>query len=205
MDPKREDLPRISVDTIQQWQRIKSEYRKASIVLLDARLTAKGKVRQQDRDLFITHLHQYIDTVFGIAKPNLRVNGRNFEDMDGNDEEIEPFDEALDRHIWSLSDQRLKWDREIARTRTEKPREVETLLPDLFDRQREAGMEEMEEAVDEKDQMESDPLDERLPQIEQVFQKTFALSEELNQSIPVQSERSKRVKTVMKEVKTLKP
>jgi len=148
---------------------------------------------------------QYIDTVFGIAKPNLRVNGRNFEDMDGNDEEIEPFDEALDRHIWSLSDQRLKWDREIARTRTEKPREVETLLPDLFDRQREAGMEEMEEAVDEKDQMESDPLDERLPQIEQVFQKTFALSEELNQSIPVQSERSKRVKTVMKEVKTLKP
>jgi hypothetical protein len=112
--------------------------------------------------------------------------------------EIEPFDEALDRHIWSLSDQRLKWDREIARTRTEKPREVETMLQDLFDRQLEAGMEDREETVDEKDQMKSDrgcfilraeyvvtlastALDERLPQIEQVFQKTSALSEELNQ------------------------
>src|ERR1700691_2476013 len=112
--------------------------------------------------------------------------------------EIEPFDEALDRHIWSLSDQRLKWDREIARTRTEKRREVETMLQDLFDRQLEAGMEDREETVDEKDQMKSDrgcfilraeyvvtlasiALDERLPQIEQVFPQTSALSEELNQ------------------------
>lgn len=104
-----------------------------------------------------------------MAKPNLRVNGRNFEDFDGNEEgnidtlslphvstksakaEIEPFDEALDRHIWSLSDQRLKWDREIARTRTEKPQEVEAMLRDLFDRQYEATSEDVDVDHDEKD------------------------------------------------------
>lgn len=114
-----------------------------------------------------------MDTVFQSAKPNLRVNGRNFEDLDGTDEgnvpgvslgrfttqlaviEIEPFDEALDRHIWSLSDQRLKWDREIARTRTEKPKEVETMLQDLFDRQRELSME-IDPAMQEKDQIKDD-------------------------------------------------
>ena len=119
------------------------------------------------------HSRQYIDIVFGIARPNLRVNGRNFEDLDGNDEgtvwtlvclsecilmrlimvEIEPFDEALDRHIWSLSDQRLKWDREIARTRTENPLEVESMLQDLFDRQCEAGMQDIDLAIEDKDKV----------------------------------------------------
>lgn len=38
---------------------------------------------------------------------------------------MEPFDEALDRHIWSLSDQRLKWDKEIADRRRSRPEEIE--------------------------------------------------------------------------------
>jgi hypothetical protein len=70
--------------------------------------------------------------------------------------EIEPFDEALDRHIWSLSDQRLKWDREIARTRSEKPKEVETMLQDLFDRQHEVSMEEVDPVMEE-DQIQDEP------------------------------------------------
>jgi hypothetical protein len=56
MDPKREDLPRIAVDTTQEWQYIKSEYTDAIIALLDTRIAAK--VRQQDRDLFRSHLYQ---------------------------------------------------------------------------------------------------------------------------------------------------
>lgn len=58
MDPKREDLPRIAVDTIQEWQHIKSEYTDAIIALLDTRIAANGKVRQQDRVLFKSHLYQ---------------------------------------------------------------------------------------------------------------------------------------------------
>lgn len=49
---------------------------------------------------------------------------------------IEPFDEGLDRHIWSLSDQRLQWDGEIAQKRREKPDEVQRLMQELLDNQR---------------------------------------------------------------------
>jgi DnaJ-domain-containing protein 1 len=38
------------------------------------------------------------------------------------------FDEALDRHIWSLSDQRLKWHKEIAGYRRTRPEEIERAL-----------------------------------------------------------------------------
>jgi hypothetical protein len=41
---------------------------------------------------------------------------------------VEPFDEALDRHIWSLSDQRLKWDKEIADRRRSRPEDIEKLV-----------------------------------------------------------------------------
>ena len=41
---------------------------------------------------------------------------------------MEPFDEALDRHIWSLSDQRLKWDKEIADRRRLRPEDIEKLV-----------------------------------------------------------------------------
>ena len=44
------------------------------------------------------------------------------------DLDVEPFDEALDRHIWSLSDQRLKWDKEVADRRRSRPGEIEKLL-----------------------------------------------------------------------------
>lgn len=112
--------------------------------------------------------------------------------------EIEPFDEALDRHIWSLSDQRLKWDREIARTRVERPREVEAMLQDLFERQQEAANQDAELTADDLDDLgspsafilfahvatgaeESIVLHE-LSHIEQVFQKASTMAEELNQA-----------------------
>ena len=70
--------------------------------------------------------------------------------------EIEPFDEALDRHIWSLSDQRLRWNREIGRTRTEKPREVEVMLRDLFNSQLETSLGDVDSASDNKEIAEED-------------------------------------------------
>lgn len=45
---------------------------------------------------------------------------------------MEPFDEALDRHIWSLSDQRLKWDKEIADRRRSRPEDIEKLVMESF-------------------------------------------------------------------------
>jgi hypothetical protein len=50
---------------------------------------------------------------------------------------MEPFDEALDRHIWSLSDQRLQWDRTIADKRRNTPVQIEKQLKDHLGRQQE--------------------------------------------------------------------
>ncbi|KAF7984087.1 hypothetical protein HWV62_17658 [Athelia sp. TMB] len=208
MDDERADLPRISVDTLQEWNSMKSNYINAAVASLDARLKAKSLDSTETRDRCLARINEYIDSVFEMAKPNVRVNGRNFEEISENDDEIEPFDEALDRHIWSLSDQRLKWDREIARTRVERPREVEAMLQDLFERQQEAANQDIELTADDLDALGS-PILHELSHIEQVFQKASSMAEELHQariqSIPVQMERSKRVKSTTKEIKTLRP
>src|ERR1700734_958380 len=72
---------RISVDSLQLWLHIKHQYSNAHIALLDAQLPTSTY-----RDLCIQHIHHYIDSLFAIAKPNLRVNGRNFEDLNENDQ-----------------------------------------------------------------------------------------------------------------------
>lgn len=100
-----------------------------------------------------------------MTKRNLRINGRNFEDVDEDEQgqparglnlfaerlrmdlEEEPFDEGFDRHIWSLAEQSLKWDREIAAKRRERPKEVETLMEDLLERRRAFD----EETVDDEE------------------------------------------------------
>jgi len=73
--------PRISVDTLQLWLRVKHHCTEPYIAMLHARLPT-----QQDRDLLMQYISQYIDSLFAMAKPNLRVNGRNYEDLDENDQ-----------------------------------------------------------------------------------------------------------------------
>jgi hypothetical protein len=53
---------------------------------------------------------------------------------------MEPFDEALDRHIWSLSDQRLKWDREVAGRRRTRPTEIEALVQEIYSQHRDVDL-----------------------------------------------------------------
>lgn len=50
----REDLPRISVDSIQEWRRIKSNYLSAAIAQLDEQLEASGRIAE--RETFLAHL-----------------------------------------------------------------------------------------------------------------------------------------------------
>jgi hypothetical protein len=50
---------------------------------------------------------------------------------------MEPFDEALDRHIWSLADTRLQWQKRIADARRTIPTEVEANLAKLHEQHRE--------------------------------------------------------------------
>ncbi len=56
--------------------------------------------------------------------------------------DAEAFDEGFDRHIWSLSDQSLRWDLQIARERRTKPEEIERQMRELLATQKDLDAEE---------------------------------------------------------------
>lgn len=78
------------------------------------------------------------------------MNGRNYEDVEADEStcdpfayhdiclsvdfglDVEPFDEALDRHIWSLADNRLNWHTNIAAARRTKPMAISSAIRDSF-------------------------------------------------------------------------
>jgi len=51
--------------------------------------------------------------------------------------EMEPFDEALDRRIWSLADTRLQWHKRIAEARRTIPSEIEANISKLWEQHKE--------------------------------------------------------------------
>lgn len=65
---------------------------------------------------------------------------------------MEPFDEALDRRIWSLADTRLQWHKRIAEARRTIPKEIETNLSALIERHRELDSTSLEIAEDDIDE-----------------------------------------------------
>ncbi|KAJ7594466.1 hypothetical protein C8J56DRAFT_1002354 [Mycena floridula] len=160
---------------------------------------------------------EFIEQAFSMAQPNLRVNGRNFENIEEHGGlfwlslkvAMEPFDEGLDRRIWSLADNRLAWYRTIAETRRKTPQEVERAFVELH--QKEIDLENEEEAINAEDGINTDTAEveeilvQRFPHIQEGFRKTAALAEELNQLIAEQQERSERFEVVAAEVKALKP
>ena len=77
--------------------------------------------------------------------------------------DTDQFDESLDRRVWSLSDQRLKWDLEIAKKRRGIPHEVENLMGDLLEKQKEHNLSRDTEGPQPMD--EDDPLQGTCPPI----------------------------------------
>jgi Kinetochore protein Mis14 like len=82
---------------------------------------------------------------------------------------MEPFDEALDRETWSLYNQRLQWDLELATKRRKRPQEIMDNLENLFKVQDE----ELDKPMEEQDE------DRSLPDGQLVTQFT-GLATELN-------------------------
>ena len=99
----------------------------------------------------------------------MRINGKKFEEVNGDDgtssskrddlhahadlhldREVEPFDEALDRETWSLYNQRLQWDLELATKRRKRPQEVADLFEYLF-KAREAAIGDLDEPPEEEE------------------------------------------------------
>ncbi|KII88816.1 hypothetical protein PLICRDRAFT_639208 [Plicaturopsis crispa FD-325 SS-3] len=202
-DPTREDLPRISVESIQDWKRVKANYRSAALSQFDLVLESSSSKAQSERDAILAHLNKFIEDTFEIARPNLRINGRNFEDFNEDEREVEPFDEALDRHIWSLDDQIVRSNKDLADKRRSIPQKVESMIKETHTMADEALADTEDTAME--DIVEDDPLEAKYPEIEEVLLTIAAQAKELSQVIPLQHERSERVKTVSHEVKALKP
>ncbi|TFY64451.1 hypothetical protein EVJ58_g2607 [Rhodofomes roseus] len=206
MDPQHaDDMARISLDSIQDWHRLKANYTSAAMSAFEEELSSVRSTAE--RDVLMKHLQQFIDRTFDMTRPNIRINGRNFEELDIAEEEEEPFDEGFDRHIWALAHQSLQWDSEIAARRRKHPKEIEAQMEELFQRQRELDQEAA--AEDSRDGEREYPTARDLSpatyeNIHQVAMQVNAIAEELKQSIPLQSERSERVQVVAAEIKALK-
>ncbi|KIM51484.1 hypothetical protein SCLCIDRAFT_1224496 [Scleroderma citrinum Foug A] len=197
----REDLPKVSIETEQDWKRIQRNLSDAFFERLDQALELQGH-SATDRDELLPHANQFLETLFDIARPNLRINGRSTEELSEveEDDNIEPFDEALDRHIWSLSDQRLKWDKDIAGRRRTRPKEIEALMSDILAQQ----------DSDEFDVAQSDTSYDHIlakgiyPEMEDTLRNAISLTPRLAQSVSVQCDRATRVQSIADEVKNLK-
>lgn len=197
MDACREDLPKVSIETEQDWKRIQNNLSEALSARLDKELESRGN--PGDKEAILPHIDQFLETLFDIARPNLRINGRTTDSEPTQDDDVEPFDEALDRYIWSLSDQRLKWDKDVAARRRTRPKEIERLISDTLAQHNSVELDVAQEdpAYDVPDK----PFD---PEPQEVFSSAASLTAQLSQSISLQHERAIRAKSVFQEIKVLK-
>ena len=156
----REDIPRISIENAQNWQRLESGYKKAVLQRFEEDVNNSGLVSEMDAlqahilwvgptisflPTPVVTCRKFIDQTSTTALPNLRINGQPYGHLDDNqyglypipcycyeysrsDPLAEPFDEALDRRIWSLADTRMQWLKRIAETRRKLPEELATEL-----------------------------------------------------------------------------
>ncbi|KDQ11741.1 hypothetical protein BOTBODRAFT_162571 [Botryobasidium botryosum FD-172 SS1] len=202
----REEIPRVMVDTVDDWEHVKTNYTSAIHQVLEAKLSSTIHT-QQDREALLAHLLQWRDRTFEIAKQNLRVNGRNFEDYAEEEEETEPFDEALDRRIWSLSEERIHWDKCLADRRRRTPADVQRLMEDLVKRQQAAEyiptIEEEPNNVDMSEAIVVSP--EQQERTTKTYETLLSSISELNEQIPKLVERADRARKVADEVANLSP
>ncbi|PPQ63181.1 hypothetical protein CVT24_005726 [Panaeolus cyanescens] len=192
----REDFSRVSIGSVQQWHTLKSNFREAALQQLESSgLSAKDKAAVQE------HLEQFVERTFSLAQTNLRINGQNFESLVHDGKEMEPFDEALDRQIWSLADTRLQWHKRIAETRRTVPIEIQSNVSALLDQHRTLDIAELsvEPELDEESSAEEGKS------LEEVATRLIALSNELEQTVSKQSERAVELKTTALEIKNLRP
>ncbi|KAF8921587.1 hypothetical protein CPB85DRAFT_1271499 [Mucidula mucida] len=202
MEATREDLSRVSVETVGDFERIKAVYSQLYLTKLEEEIRAQRL--SGSRDALVAHAKYRIETTFELLQPNLRINGQQYASKEADQGDMEPFDEALDRQIWSLADSRLGWHKSLAETRRTVPREIEAALAALQAQQSTSFSEDMDvdEAIPEVELSVGDAvLAERYAKIEDGLLKATAVSSELDQLIPSQTERSQRFENVSADVK----
>jgi len=118
---------------------------------------------------------------------------------------MEAFDETLDRRIWSLADNRIKWHTLIAERRRKVPTETEKTVTTLFGHHHKLDDEALPALSNAEEETAYEQDDVQSKRIEQTLLETSSAATELDQIISREHERVNRVKIVTAEVKSLKP
>jgi len=175
-------------------------FTEAILNTLSQRLASSSS--QHVQEAVLAHLLQWRDRTFQAAKLNLRVNGQNFEDYLEEEDETEPFDEALDRRIWSLSVEKMQWDKELAERRREVPIQIESLLEDML---AQAGTEAEDPSYSEE--QDSTIMDEaRLPREAEVLdlcKRVMGVHEDVQKKASSLREKHNREITITEDIKNL--
>jgi len=200
----REELLRISVGSVNDWLRVKNNY---NTHLLDAlRDVLDTPDLHPERDAILAHFNHFVESTFSMTQANLRVNGHNFDSIDAAGQDMEAFDEALDRRIWSLADTRLQWHKRMAKTRRDIPKEIQSRLSDLLNKGQAQDLD-ISQANDILSDDDGEILDDPAPipiDVIEDFHLTSATTEELDQNVPSQQKRVRRVEKATTELKYLK-
>jgi hypothetical protein len=158
MNSPREDLCRVSVHNPHEWARVKENISREAMSYMDTQLSSSlrqnaldqhmNQVRHPDSrgqtfDIILDSSSQPPSCVQNITYASMVVIMRIWMNVDSvravtsdigrtvectHPIDIEPFDEMLDKNIWSLSDQRIKLDQQNAIKRRIKPQELEVTL-----------------------------------------------------------------------------
>lgn len=100
---------------------------------------------------------------------------------------MQPFDEVLDRRIYSLGDQQMHWEFDLGVKRKTEPGQLVVLIEDGLARRREVDATENMNMTEEKDDEDDEELEEeqrderRWEDIDQTWRKASALLNEMEQ------------------------
>ncbi|CAK5284295.1 unnamed protein product, partial [Mycena citricolor] len=199
-----DELPRISIPSMRVWLGIKAKYTRDLEAIVENLMQGRNFTPQQ-KEALLARAHENVESVFKIAQANIRINGRDFVTLQPHEQDAEPFDEALDRKIWTLAGSRLEWHQKIAKQRRETPLTLANALQEQIKER-----EQLDQEFDAEDPLQDMDVDEpsegpKLEVDETVLGRILAVTGELDQIIPLQRERSERSRTVEAEIKALRP
>ncbi|KAL7418523.1 hypothetical protein Q5752_006981 [Cryptotrichosporon argae] len=127
---------RLQVEAEADWVRVQGNASAALRASLESRLSLlpggkEGEAALRLRPELEARVKELEATMWVAAKPNLIVNGFPYEDYV---EATEPWDEALDRRVGAMYEERVGWDSLVASARKHTPRDVVAAEADLEDK-----------------------------------------------------------------------
>ncbi|KAG8904075.1 hypothetical protein FRB99_002311 [Tulasnella sp. 403] len=195
---RERDQSRINVESIEEWNKIKQSFTEAMSTTLDKKLGAKST--KIERDAVLAHLMHWRDRTFDLAKENVRVNGIDLEKYqdEEEEEELEPYDEVLDRRLWTHFAEGLSWQSTLAKRRREEPLNAERLVEDLIMREINFELENSPPLVGlTPDPQETEAvLPERFTEVASIHQETVQMIEDWRESVTDLQEKVERVEAV---------